>query len=72
MLVLDSERPQKKLRPNVLPCKVAYNGPVNTEERYWNPKSEADGTQTTYFRGRKLQGKTAKLPNGYEGKEKAT
>lgn len=27
----------------------------------------SDGTSTAYFRGRKLQGKTVKLPEGYRG-----
>ncbi|KAF2157320.1 ribonuclease H1 small subunit [Myriangium duriaei CBS 260.36] len=67
MLAFGSERPQKRLRPNVLPCKISYNGPANAELRYWNPKTETDGTQTAYFRGRKLLGKTATVPSGYEG-----
>ncbi|PNS18661.1 hypothetical protein CAC42_5200 [Sphaceloma murrayae] len=58
---------EQKLQPNLLPCKVAYNGPVNAETRYWNPKVEEDGTSTAYFRGRKLQGKEVTLPGGYSG-----
>lgn len=35
----------------------------------WNPPNvpPLDGTKTSYFRGRKLQGKAVKLPEGYRG-----
>lgn len=67
MLSIDSTRPQQKLRPHVVPCKISYNGPVDTQSRYWDPKSDEHGTQTAYLRGRKLLGKTVALPEGYEG-----
>ena len=56
-----------KTTPNVLPCSIKHNGPIPTSPRYWAPKTEEDGTSTAYFRGRKLRGRTVKVPEGYEG-----
>ena len=56
-----------KCSPNVLPCRINHDGPVNAAKRYWDPTTEADGTKTAYFRGRKLRGKTIQLPEGYRG-----
>lgn len=28
--------------PNVLPCRINHNGPVNASERYWQPQT-SDG-----------------------------
>lgn len=53
--------------PNILPCAIKHNGPVQASERYWNPEVDENGKQTAYFRGRKLQGRTVKLPAGYQG-----
>ncbi|TIA74090.1 ribonuclease H1 small subunit [Aureobasidium pullulans] len=53
---------------NVLPCRIQHNGPVNATTRHWTPESSSDGqTNTAYFRGRKLNGKTVNLPEGYRG-----
>ena len=59
--------PAQKTTPNLLPTSIKHNGPISTASRYWSPKSEDDGTHTAYFRGRKLRGRTVKLPEGYEG-----
>lgn len=67
MLSINAHEKQKKVVPNVLPCAIKHNGPINTAERYWNPTSEADGTSIAYFRGRKLQGRKIALPEGYQG-----
>ncbi|KAJ9644750.1 hypothetical protein H2201_006098 [Coniosporium apollinis] len=53
--------------PNVLPCRINHNGPVNASERYWQPKTDDDGKATAYFRGRKLRGRAVKIPEGYRG-----
>lgn len=34
---------------------------------HWNPTVHNDGTQTAYFRGRRLRGKAVILPKGYCG-----
>ncbi|KAF2240054.1 hypothetical protein EV356DRAFT_527895 [Viridothelium virens] len=53
--------------PNLLPCRINHNGATDAKERYWKPRTEEDGTQTAYFRGRKLRGKQVKLPHDYQG-----
>ncbi|MCJ1366136.1 3'-5' exonuclease [Acarospora aff. strigata] len=53
--------------PNVLPCRVHHNGPVNATERYWSPSTGDDGKQVAYFRGRKLHGRCVQIPDGYRG-----
>lgn len=56
-----------KCVPNILPCRVHHDGPVKASKRYWDPKVEDNGTQTAYFRGRKLRGRGIKVPDGYRG-----
>lgn len=29
-----------KTTPNLLPCRIEHNGPVNAAERYWQPQEE--------------------------------
>ena len=53
--------------PNILPCKIHHNGPVNASSRHWDPKTSHNGKEEAYFRGRRLQGHTVKLPDGYQG-----
>lgn len=53
--------------PNLVPCRIDHNGPVNATDRYWKPRTENDGTQTAFFRGRKLKGRQLRLPDGYRG-----
>ncbi|KAF2459182.1 ribonuclease H2, subunit C [Lineolata rhizophorae] len=54
--------------PNVLPCKIAHDGPVKAKARYWSPQFDDDGmTATSYFRGRKLRGRRVNVPDGYRG-----
>lgn len=67
MLAIHSANPDKKVVPNVLPCTIKHNGPVSSEQRYWNPSIDQDGNSTSFFRGRKLRGKKVVLPEGYEG-----
>ncbi|KAK8192016.1 ribonuclease H2, subunit C [Phyllosticta capitalensis] len=66
MLSIQNKSSQKTI-PNLVPCRIDHNGPVNATERYWKPHPDNDGTQTTFFRGRKLKGKELKLPDGYRG-----
>lgn len=53
--------------PNILPCRLHYSGPARVTKRFWSPTRENDNTKTSYFRGRRLRGKTLKLPPGYTG-----
>lgn len=53
--------------PNVLPCKIVHNGPINAARRHWAPEQRADGKSVAYFRGRELHGKIIEVPNGYRG-----
>ena len=58
----------RPLAPNVLPATIHHSGPIKVSKRYWSPASaSADGTRTSHFRGRRLKGRTVKLPAGYEG-----
>ncbi|XVF87083.1 hypothetical protein PTKIN_Ptkin18bG0091900 [Pterospermum kingtungense] len=54
-----------------LPCCIKFNGPCSVSH-YFKPKPkgiEIDGlaVEESHFRGRKLQGTTISLPNGYSG-----
>ncbi|KAL8913831.1 MAG: hypothetical protein Q9171_001435 [Xanthocarpia ochracea] len=53
--------------PNLLPCRIHHDGPVNASRRYWAPEQDKDGNLEAYFRGRKLKGREVKLPDGYRG-----
>ncbi|KAL2039928.1 hypothetical protein N7G274_007331 [Stereocaulon virgatum] len=53
--------------PNLLPCRIDHNGPVDASPRYWAPEIASDGKPEAYFRGRKLKGKEVKVPTGYKG-----
>ncbi|KAL4754465.1 hypothetical protein BDW72DRAFT_166226 [Aspergillus terricola var. indicus] len=55
--------------PNILPCRIHYDGLVESVNRYWTPITDEDdkGLQTAYFRGRRLRGRRVQLPEGYEG-----
>ncbi|EAQ87175.1 hypothetical protein CHGG_03794 [Chaetomium globosum CBS 148.51] len=75
MLALQSDKsPEEtpKATPHLLPCRVHHDGPVEPAKSFWNPKTADDGTKIAYFRGRKLQGKAVKLPEGYRGAVAAT
>ncbi|KAK4108447.1 hypothetical protein N656DRAFT_771822 [Canariomyces notabilis] len=70
MLRLTSDVPPDetpKVTPHLLPCRIHHDGSVEPADSFWEPKACADGTCTAYFRGRKLEGKTVKLPDGYRG-----
>ncbi|KAJ5598106.1 hypothetical protein N7537_008190 [Penicillium hordei] len=53
--------------PNIIPCRIHHDGPIDSLDRYWTVKDEKDNTQTVYFRGRKLRGRRVTLPDGYQG-----
>ncbi|EED21965.1 conserved hypothetical protein [Talaromyces stipitatus ATCC 10500] len=54
--------------PNILPCRIHYDGPIDTSKRHWHAiNDEKEDKQTAYFRGRKLQGRTVQLPEAYQG-----
>ncbi|KAH7171516.1 ribonuclease H2 non-catalytic subunit-domain-containing protein [Dactylonectria macrodidyma] len=67
MLSLEAGDETPKVMANILPCRIHHNGPVEPVSAYWAPTSTDDGTKTAYFRGRKLQGKSIKLPAQYRG-----
>lgn len=56
---------------HLLPCAVKYDGPSSVSD-YFKPKStrlEVEGlsVKEAHFRGRKLQGATISIPDGYSG-----
>ncbi|KAL4980843.1 ribonuclease H2 non-catalytic subunit-domain-containing protein [Aspergillus desertorum] len=55
--------------PNILPCRIHHDGPVQSVNRYWTPTTDAkdEDLQTAYFRGRRLRGRRVQIPKGYEG-----
>ncbi|KAJ5234297.1 Ribonuclease H2 subunit C [Penicillium citrinum] len=54
--------------PNILPCRIHHDGPVESAGRFWAPKTdEKDNTSTAHFRGRKLRGRRVAIPDGYQG-----
>ncbi|EEQ83260.2 uncharacterized protein BDCG_00065 [Blastomyces dermatitidis ER-3] len=65
----DSHQRNSSITPNILPCRIHHDGPVEISARYWNPvvdESNPD-TATAYFRGRRLRGRRVLIPEGYEG-----
>ncbi|PYI28380.1 ribonuclease H2 subunit C [Aspergillus indologenus CBS 114.80] len=58
-----------RFTPNILPCKIHYDGPVTTLNRYWEPQADEKekDVQIAYFRGRRLKGRRVAIPEGYEG-----
>ncbi|KAK3687239.1 ribonuclease H2 non-catalytic subunit-domain-containing protein [Podospora appendiculata] len=67
ILALTPPQNDKKSTPHLLPCRVHLDAPVAQVQSFWEPRQAEDGTSTAYFRGRKLCGKTVKLPDGYRG-----
>ncbi|PON74451.1 Ribonuclease H2, subunit C [Trema orientale] len=56
---------------HLLPCSIKFDGPSSVSD-YFKPKStgmEVEGLrlEEAHFRGRKLQGTTLSLPEGYSG-----
>ncbi|KAJ8752354.1 hypothetical protein K2173_003990 [Erythroxylum novogranatense] len=67
----ESDVPDLTARVHLLPCFVKYDGPCAVSD-YFKPKVtgvEVDGlkVEEAYFRGRKLEGATFPLPQGYCG-----
>ncbi|KAL2761114.1 hypothetical protein ACRALDRAFT_1073328 [Sodiomyces alcalophilus JCM 7366] len=72
----ESEPP--KAIANLLPCRIHCEGPVDSAHAFWKPTTTTttssepsirpgDDNKTAYFRGRKLQGRSVRLPDGYRG-----
>jgi ribonuclease H2 subunit C len=40
LAIQSSKHSQGKCTPNILPCRVQHNGPVNASKRFWNPEIE--------------------------------
>ncbi|KAJ2905449.1 hypothetical protein MKZ38_005325 [Zalerion maritima] len=55
--------------PHLLPCRINFDGKVPASESHWATEREngKDNERVGYFRGRKLHGKSVKLPEGYKG-----
>ncbi|KAJ9192169.1 hypothetical protein DTO164E3_8505 [Paecilomyces variotii] len=54
--------------PNILPCRIHHDGPLESLERYWKPLVDENGdAQTAHFRGRKLRARRVAVPEGYKG-----
>ncbi|KAJ5432359.1 uncharacterized protein N7458_011515 [Penicillium daleae] len=65
-----------KFTPNILPCRIHHDGPIESTDRFWIPQTDEKGThhsishdnkQTAYFRGRRLRGRRVAIPEGYQG-----
>ncbi|KAJ5195267.1 Ribonuclease H2 subunit C [Penicillium cinerascens] len=57
-----------RLTPNILPCRIHHDGPIDSTDRFWTPETDArDNNQSSYFRGRKLRGRRVTIPEGYTG-----
>ncbi|KAM5386743.1 hypothetical protein ACJZ2D_000036 [Fusarium nematophilum] len=67
ILSIKSDETKAKAVANLLPCRIHHNGPVDPVSTYWAPNTSDDGTKVAYFRGRKLYGKTVKLPDQCRG-----
>ena len=69
MLKIEKQAPDaaRNCHPHLLPCRIHHDGPVEAGDRYWRPEKSDDGKQTAYFRGRRLQGRTLTVPDGYKG-----
>lgn len=52
---------------NILPCRINHDGITKVTKRHWVASSEADGTKTAHFRGRRLRGRRIALPDQYRG-----
>ncbi|PYI02552.1 ribonuclease H2 subunit C [Aspergillus sclerotiicarbonarius CBS 121057] len=65
----DNETSTDQFTPNILPCRIHHDGPVNSLNRYWTPLTDENdqNQQTAYFRGRKLRGRRVAIPEGYQG-----
>ncbi|KAJ3544793.1 hypothetical protein NM208_g2868 [Fusarium decemcellulare] len=67
ILSIKSDDKTVKVVANLLPCRIHHDGPIDPVSTYWAPTSADDGTKLAYFRGRKLQGRTVKLPEQCRG-----
>ncbi|KAJ6141627.1 ribonuclease H2 subunit C [Penicillium chermesinum] len=64
----DDQHTPSQLTPNVLPCRIHHDGPIEALERFWAPASNPkDSVPTAFFRGRKLRGRRVAIPDGYQG-----
>ncbi|KAI8667866.1 hypothetical protein NCS55_00809900 [Fusarium keratoplasticum] len=67
ILSIKSDDNKAKAVANLLPCRIHHDGPIPDVSTYWSPTTAEDGTKLAYFRGRKLHGKTVKLPEQCRG-----
>ncbi|KAH8203690.1 hypothetical protein TruAng_002103 [Truncatella angustata] len=68
MLTISKTRTEdNRVHVNLLPCRIHHDGAIDTVTPYWSPSGSSGGIKTAYVRGRKLHGKTVKLPDGYHG-----
>ncbi|RTE70900.1 hypothetical protein BHE90_014704 [Fusarium euwallaceae] len=67
ILSIKSDENKAKAVANLLPCRIHHDGPIPSASTYWTPTTAEDGTKLAYFRGRKLHGKSVKLPEQCRG-----
>ncbi|OJJ88145.1 ribonuclease H2 subunit C [Aspergillus glaucus CBS 516.65] len=65
----ETENSTECCTPNILPCRIHHDGPVDSLQRYWAPAAdnEDENLQISHFRGRKLRGRRVAIPDGYQG-----
>ncbi|KAG6106800.1 hypothetical protein E4U13_007224 [Claviceps humidiphila] len=67
MLISGEKTSNRPSVVNLLPCGIHHDGYTGDTANLWNPTTLLNEDQTAYFRGRKLIGKFARLPERYEG-----
>ncbi|CAK7273327.1 hypothetical protein SEPCBS119000_005598 [Sporothrix epigloea] len=65
-ITAEGSAPSSQATPHLLPCRVHHSGHIPQTDAFWQPQT-INGQKTAYLRGRKLHGKTVKLPAGYRG-----
>lgn len=38
-----------RLRPNILPCRIHHDGPIDSTDRFWTPSTDARGTHASTY-----------------------
>lgn len=40
----ETEQNVPQLTPNILPCQIHHDGPIESTDRFWTPVADAEGT----------------------------
>lgn len=67
MLAISKKEKADTCTVNIIPCRIDHNGPTKVIKRHWITTTEADGTRTAHFRGRRLRGRVIQLPSSHHG-----